>query len=69
MIILKDADIKKALSMREALEVNKEAFIKQADQSAVVPERIAIPTFYLREGQNEIIKEREIQRGKLANGR
>lgn len=44
MLVLKEADIKKALSIKEALEVNKEAFIQQANESAVVPERIQIPT-------------------------
>lgn len=43
MLILKEDDIKQALSMKEVLEVNKEAFIQQASNSAVVPERIQIP--------------------------
>lgn len=43
MIILKEEEIKKALTMKEAMEVNKEAFIQQASQKATVPERIQIP--------------------------
>jgi hypothetical protein len=44
MLVLKEADIKKSLPIKEALEVNKDAFIQQASESAIVPERIQIPT-------------------------
>ena len=42
MLILKESDIKQSLSIQEALEVNKEAFIQQASETAIVPERIQI---------------------------
>jgi len=43
MLILKESEIIQALTIQEAMEVNKEAFIQQASQKAIVPPRIAIP--------------------------
>lgn len=43
MLILSDADVHKALSMKEAIDVNREAFKNASTGKAVVPPRIQLP--------------------------
>ncbi|KAK5582156.1 hypothetical protein RB653_003739 [Dictyostelium firmibasis] len=53
MLIIKESDVKKLISLNEVIDVNEQVFIKESKQEVVCPDRTILPVEKTQQDSNE----------------